>query len=234
MSLLDNLRKFLYGSPGMEYGRENLGQMEGSQGLIGTGGESGNGLLQGGFSKMNSGGGLLSNIPEGAMLGAALYGQGLKGKDPLEGFFPAVVQSAQLKKLTTPAKTELQKNLEAAGFEPGTEEYKAALNAYLTKNKKFTLSDEVLNVYNKLKGKTGEDFDNALDALSNAERTLYNNKIAGNPDLIDQLIKEKMDDLDTPIKLTSMPDTETLTLNQKYEINGVIYRWNGKEMIASN
>ena len=79
MSLLNNLKKFLYGVPGMEYGRENLGQMEGSQGLIGTGGESGGGLLQDSFSKMNNAeGGLLSNIPEGALLGAALYGQGIK------------------------------------------------------------------------------------------------------------------------------------------------------------
>lgn len=234
MSLLNNLRKFLYGMPGMEYGRENLGQMEGSQGLIGTGGESGGGLLQDSFSKMNNvEGGLLSNIPESALLGAALYSEGLKGKDPLAGAFPAVTQAAQLKNLLKP-RTELQKNLEAAGYKPGTPEYRAALNAYLNKGKKFTLSDEVLNVYNKLKGKTGDEFDAALDALSDAERTLYNNKIAGNPDLIDQLIKEKMDDLDTPIKLTSMPDTETLTKNQKYEINGVIYRWNGKEMIASN
>ena len=234
MSLLNNLRKFLYGMPGMEYGRENLGQMEGSQGLIGTGGESGGGLLQDSFSKMNNvEGGLLSNIPEGALLGAALYSEGLKGKDPLAGAFPAVTQAAQLKNLLKP-RTELQKNLEAAGYKPGTPEYRAALNAYLNKGKKFTLSDEVLNVYNKLKGKTGDEFDAALDALSDAERTLYNNKIAGNPDLIDQLIKEKMDDLDTPIKLTSMPDAENLTKNQKYEINGVIYRWNGKEMIPSN
>ena len=60
---------------------------------------------------MNQGGGLLGNLNQGALLGAALYGQGLKGKDPLAGAFPAVTQAAQLKKLTTPAKTELQKNL---------------------------------------------------------------------------------------------------------------------------
>ena len=144
------------------------------------------------------------------------------------------MEAARARKLFEPKKTELQKNLEAAGYKAGTPEYKAALNAYLNKGKKFTLSDEVLNVYNKLKGKTGEEFDAAFDALSNAEQTIYTNKIAGNPDLLDQLVKEKMDDLDTPIKLTSMPDEETLTKNQKYEINGVIYRWNGKEMIASN
>ena len=236
MSLLNNLKRYLYGSPEMSSidTGDLLATNQQTQGLIGTGGEMGGGLLQQNFNQMNNQkGGLLSNIPEGALLGAALYGQGMQGKDPLAGAFPAVTQAAQLKNLLKP-RTELQKNLEAAGYKPGTPEYKAALNAYLNKGKKFTLSDEVLNVYNKLKGKTGDDFDDALDSLSDAERTLYNNKIAGNPDLIDQLIKEKMDDLDTPIKLTTMPDTETLTKNQKYEINGVIYRWNGKEMIASN
>lgn len=36
-----------------------------------------------------------------------------------------------------PKKTELQKNLEAAGYKAGTAEYKAALNAYLNKGKKI-------------------------------------------------------------------------------------------------
>jgi len=235
MSLLNNLKRYLYGTPGMEYGRENLGQMEGSQGLIGTGGESGGGLLQDNFSKMNNAeGGLLSNIPEGALLGAALYGQGLKGKDPLAGAFPAVTQAAQLKKLTTPAKTELQKNLEAAGYKSGTPEYKAALNAYLTKNKKFTLSDEVLNVYNKVKGKTGEDFDNAFDELSEPEQKLYRNKIEGNTDLFEQMISDRLENFNEPIELTSQPDANTLQTGQKYKVDGQIYRWDGKKMIPSN
>ena len=104
MSLLENLRKYLYGMPGQT--SIDTGDVpasgEGTQGLIGTGGESGGGLLQQNFNAMNQGKGLLSNIPEGALLGAALYGQGLQGKDPLAGAFPAVLQSAQLKKLMTP------------------------------------------------------------------------------------------------------------------------------------
>jgi hypothetical protein len=51
---------------------------------------------------MNQGGGLLSNIPQGALLGAALYGQGIQGKDPVAGFFPAYMQTAQARKLLTP------------------------------------------------------------------------------------------------------------------------------------
>ena len=51
---------------------------------------------------MNQGGGLLGNIPQGALLGAAMYGQGIKGKDPLAGLFPAYMQTAQLQKMMTP------------------------------------------------------------------------------------------------------------------------------------
>ena len=53
---------------------------------------------------MNQGGGLLGNIPQGALLGAAMYGQGIQGKDPLAGLFPAYMQTAQLQKLMTPNK----------------------------------------------------------------------------------------------------------------------------------
>ena len=117
MSLLNNLRKFLYGVPGMtsiDTG-DLLATGQGTQGLFGIGGESGGGLLQQNFNQMNQGKGLLSNIPESAILGAALYGQGMKGKDPLAGAFPAFVQSAQAKKLLTPKdrRTPAEKNADA-------------------------------------------------------------------------------------------------------------------------
>ena len=50
----------------------------------------------------NQGGGLLGNIPQAAILGSAIYGQGIKGKDPFESLLPAVTQTAQLQKLMTP------------------------------------------------------------------------------------------------------------------------------------
>lgn len=50
----------------------------------------------------NQGGGLLGNIPQTALLGSAIYGQGIKGKDPFESLLPAVTQTAQLQKLMTP------------------------------------------------------------------------------------------------------------------------------------
>ena len=57
---------------------------------------------------MNQGGGLLGNIPQGALLGAAMYGQGIKGKDPLAGLFPAYMQTAALQKMMTPKKGTLK------------------------------------------------------------------------------------------------------------------------------
>ena len=50
----------------------------------------------------NQGGGLLGNIPQTALLGSAIYGQGVQGKDPFSALLPAVTQTAQLQKLMTP------------------------------------------------------------------------------------------------------------------------------------
>ena len=50
----------------------------------------------------NQGGGLLGNIPQTALLGSAIYGQGVQGKDPFSALLPAVTQTAQLSKYMTP------------------------------------------------------------------------------------------------------------------------------------
>jgi hypothetical protein len=50
-------------------------------------------------------GGLLSNIPQSAILGSAIYGQGIQGKDPFAALLPATLQTAQLQKLMTPKKS---------------------------------------------------------------------------------------------------------------------------------
>jgi len=233
MSLLNALRKKLLGQSIMQPSGFEPGVN--TQGLFGQGGEFGGGLLQSNLSQMNQGeNGLLGNIPQAAILGSAIYGQGIKGKDPLEAFFPAAMQTASFTKAMQPKKTELQKNLEAAGYKAGTPEYKAALGAYLNKAQKNTLSQEVLNVYNKMKGKSGEDFDDAFAELSEPEQKLYRNKIEGNTDIFDKMILDSMENLDTAIKLTSMPDEDTLQIGQKYEIQGKFYRWDGKNMKISN
>jgi len=45
---------------------------------------------------MNQGGGLLGNIPQGAILGSAIFGQGIQGKDPFSALLPAVAQTSQI------------------------------------------------------------------------------------------------------------------------------------------
>ena len=63
------------------------------------------GLLQKDFGNIqNQTGGILSNIPQSAILGSAIYGQGVQGKDPFSALLPAVTQTAQLQKLMTPKK----------------------------------------------------------------------------------------------------------------------------------
>jgi molybdenum-dependent DNA-binding transcriptional regulator ModE len=103
MSLLNALRERLLGQASMM--RPGQGFGGGTQGLLGQGGRFGGGMLQ---TKMDQPGGLLGGqIPELALLGSALYGQGMQGKDPLEGLFPAYTQAAQVKKALTPEKERL-------------------------------------------------------------------------------------------------------------------------------
>jgi hypothetical protein len=107
MSILNALRRQLLG-------QANVMQPSGfepgvnTQGLFGQGGEFGGGLLQSNLNQMSQGeGGLLGNIPQAAILGSALYGQGIQGKDPFSGLLPAVSQTAQIQKMLTPQREKL-------------------------------------------------------------------------------------------------------------------------------
>ena len=74
-----------------------------TQGLFGTGGKKTGGLID--FNKVNNQeGGLLRNVPQSALLGSAIFGQGIQGRDPFSALLPAVTQTAQLQKLMTPKK----------------------------------------------------------------------------------------------------------------------------------
>lgn len=65
---------------------------------------------------MNQGGGLLGNIPQSALLGSAIFGQGVQGKDPFSALLPAVAQTAQLQQLLTPKKKDRKIVQGADGF----------------------------------------------------------------------------------------------------------------------
>ena len=64
----------------------------------------------------NQGGGLLGNISQGALLGSAIYGQGVQGKDPFAALLPAVTQTAQLSKYMTPKEKDRKMVKGAHGF----------------------------------------------------------------------------------------------------------------------
>ena len=66
---------------------------------------------------MNQAGGLLGNIPQGALLGSAIFGQGLQGRDPFSALLPAVAQTAQIQRFLTPKKKENFRALTAKEFE---------------------------------------------------------------------------------------------------------------------
>ncbi|MGY9059837.1 MAG: hypothetical protein ACKVHI_08650, partial [Candidatus Puniceispirillales bacterium] len=101
MPLMDLYKKYMYGTS--EMGELGISKKV-TQGLFGTGGEKTGGLID--FNKMNNQqGGLLNNIPQTALLGSAMFGQGFQGKDPFYALLPAVTQTAQLQKLMTPKKS---------------------------------------------------------------------------------------------------------------------------------
>lgn len=102
MSLLDAIRKQLLGQAQMDYTSAP------TQGLIGVGGELdfGGGLLSNNLqNSMGASGGL--NIPPLALLGSAIYSQGVQGKDPFAALLPAYGQAQAIE--SAASKTELNR-----------------------------------------------------------------------------------------------------------------------------
>jgi len=236
MSLLDFFRRQLLGQAGMDRPGQGFGGS--TQGLFGQGGQMGGGLLQSNLNQMNQGeGGLLNNIPQAALLGSSIFSQGMQGKDPFSALLPAVSQTAQIQKLLSPKKTELQKNLEAAGYKSGSPEYQAALGAYLNKGKTNTLSKEALALYQQGKA-AGDNFKEWFDGLNKAEKDLYNKQVKPNQNNIEQFLdfsKEQEENIKktaVPIPMINgQPDLNSLNKNVLYNLNGQLLVWNGEELV---
>ena len=47
-----------------------------------------------------------------------------------------------------------------------------------------------MNIYGKLKGKSGKEFENAYGNLSQAEKDIYNKVIKGNESILSQVLKK--------------------------------------------
>jgi hypothetical protein len=227
MSLLDAIRRQLLGQAAMMQPVQGMGGA--TQGLLGQGGQFGGGLLQSNLSQMNQGeGGLLSNIPQAAILGSAIYGQGIQGKDPLAAFFPAAMQTASFTSAIQPKKTELQKNLEAAGYKAGTPEYQAAFGAYLNKGESNTLSKEALALYKE--SETAPNFKDWFKELPDNKKQLWNKYIKGNEDMWMQMLLGGMPDTDTDQNILEIPENKNQLIDgQSYNVNGQILKWNKKE-----
>ena len=227
MSLLDAIRRQLLGQAAMMQPGQGMGGD--TQGLFGQGGNFGGGLLQSNLSQMNQGeGGLLGNIPQAAIFGSAIYGQGIKGRDPLEALFPAAMQTASFTSAIQPKKTELQKNLEAAGYKAGTPEYQAALGAYLNKGESNTLSKEALALYKE--SETAPNFKDWFKELPDNKKQLWNKYIKGNEDMWMQMLLGGMPDTDTDQNILEIPENKNQLIDgQSYNVNGQILKWNKKE-----
>ena len=238
MALIDIYRKYMYGTSGsVDTGSEAT---QGTKGLIGFGGEMGGGLLntfeQPDTENLYT---MASNPFVG--IGASLFSAGQRGQTPGMAAGDSVMQGMKFSETaarlgTAQKKRKLIKEYADKVPPEDKEIFEIAPELYIqtklkTKLEKPTLSREVLAVYNKMKGLTGEAFDTAYENLSKAEKSLYKNKIEGNTNAIDELIKSGIESQNTAVVLDSMPDEKLLKSNQLYQIKDKFYRWDGQNMI---
>jgi hypothetical protein len=232
MSLLDAIRRQLLGQAAMMQPGQGMGGA--TQGLLGQGGQMGGGLLQSNLSQMNQGeGGLLSNIPQAALLGSAIYGQGIQGRDPFSALLPAVTQTAQLQKYLTPEKEKLM-----TAYDPKTGKTVFATRTEIEQKglepvpevKESSLAKEALALYEE--SKLAPNFKDWFDKLPENKKQLWNKNIKGNEDMWMQMIMSGMPkptDTDS-VNILEIPENKNQLIDgQSYNVNGQILKWNKKE-----
>ena len=138
--------------------------------------------------------GLLGS-PE-ALTGLGLISAGMKGQGIGEAALPSFVEGLKVSSAvrTFTKEQEQQKAIdEFAGKVP--EQYKPLFKAFPKETMKLlltpktpTISGEALKVAQKLQGLSPSDFKEALGKLSKVDQDLYNKEIAGNQDIISQLL----------------------------------------------
>lgn len=246
MALIDLYRRYMYGQAPQDMGFAGGQRLQqGTQGLFGTGGQAGKGGLLTTFEQPDTSGlfNVLSNPYVG--IGASLFGAGQRGQTLGMAAGESALQGLQFSETAarlgeSRKKRELIKEYADQVPQEDKELFELNPEGYIvTKLKQRisepTLSKEILAVYNKMKGLSGEDFDKAFAALSNAEKSIYRNKIEGNQDIFNELVKRGMEAQDRPVILDStiMPEKKLLKQNQLYQIKDKFYRWNGSEMIPA-
>jgi hypothetical protein len=202
MALIDYYRKYMYGQAPQDLGISGGQRLqEGTTGLFGVGGQTGGGLLNN-FQRPDSGAvfDILSNPYVG--IGGSLFTAGQRGQSIGQGGMQSVLQGLQFSETASKLqgakrKRDLIKQYAEQVPPEDKELFEINPEAYIETKLKSrmsepTLSKEVLAVYNKMKGLSGEDFDNAFENLSNAEQSIYRNKIEGNVDLLNRIVEQGM------------------------------------------
>ena len=165
---------------------------------------------------------------ENFLIGAGLLTAGSKGQSAGEAIFPTIVQAGKIKKTfedtakSTKSVYSVSKgdNILASDKmikedkDSGTNDLQPAKKL---DNSKPTISDEVLAVYSKLKvAKNDQEFKQIFNSLSKPEQALYNNKILGNVDVIEQAVADKVENSVT-LDVTQMAAVSEYKLGKKVE-----------------
>ena len=133
------------------------------------------------------------------LFGAGLLTQGSQGQNIGQAAFPALIDAGKTASLFK-KKDAFSKLLESDKVSDIDKLYLAAGITPPRKGKtsKPTISDEVLAVYSKLKvANNDKEFKQIFDGLSKPEQALYNNKILGNVEVIEQAVADKIKNMVT-------------------------------------
>ena len=166
---------------------------------------------------------------ENFLIGAGLLTAGSKGQSLAESAFPTIINAAKTKKaFEDTAKTTKSvysvsqgKNILVTDKmvqedkKSGTNDFEPAKTAQ--KQNKDTLSDRTLKIFDQLKvAKNDKEFKVLFDQLSKPEQALYNNKILGNVDVIEQAVADKVENSVT-LDVTQMAAVSEYKLGKKVE-----------------
>jgi hypothetical protein len=252
--LTDLYKRVMYGQAGMDM--PGQGMSGGTSGLFGQGGQQSGGLID--FNKMNNQeGGLLQNIPQSALLGSAIFGQGMKGIDPFSALLPAVTQTAQLQQYMTPTKGRLisaynpetkevvyeyERDIKAKGLTPVPKEFEgtAAERNYASYLKVVEGGDPMkIKIASQVYGRKGKDPMSKEEFLAGVAKNLTNEytdseeiikKLPGFAKVYDEVYK----DMETPTSVSTetlaVPESKDQLIDgQSYNVNGQSMKWNKKK-----
>ena len=205
-------------------------------------------------SPMNQPGGLLGNIPQGALLGSSIFSQGMQGKDPFSALLPAVAQTAQLQTLITPKKGRLisaynpetkevvyeyERDIKAKGLTPVPKEIQgtAAERNYASYLKIVEEGDPMkIKIAASVFGKKGKDPMTLKEFLGGVAKNLAKSEYTTPEDIskklpeFEKLYNEIYNTIETPTESLSVPENKSeLVDGQLYNVNGQSMKWNKKK-----